>query len=95
MIGIFIGIYVLFALPVWRMLSGHFAWSFMWSHQTVPDGSDWFGGTLCGGIAAAVWPVVAVWWMMSKHVPKIGAEREGELQKARKRIRQLEREAGL
>lgn len=86
--------YGLAVLVLIRPLAGMFAWRMYTRHSYHhggPDGLQWFGALLIAICLAAVWPLL-LGWQLAEYLPKLGAEREHELQVARERIRELEEE---
>lgn len=63
-----------------RMFAGHLAWRWAkdWNYKK-PDGGQWLGASVFGGLAGVAWPLYAVvYWTIkvaNNIVPVIGAER--------------------
>lgn len=91
-----LGVYALPGLITGRLIAGHLAWSWKASHWYSreldgPNGEQWFGAILVGCLTAVIWPV-----MLVGLVPwRVGAERQAELDKRERKLREAERELGL
>jgi hypothetical protein len=95
--------YALVVLVPLRPVAGHFAWRFHRAEQEKysfardrrwPTGEQWFGAFLLAGLLLSLWPLTGVVWLSGRRLPSLGAEREAELDRLRKRNRELERELG-
>jgi len=101
--------YPLVALLLVRPLAGHFAWRFYlternWRYCSMcmnkarlgsPNGEQWFGAFCLACLVSVLWPGALVWATQGAKGLKLGAERQAELDRLRKRNEQLERELGV
>ena len=107
MLPVVIALYAVCAVICARMIAGPHAWT--WKSQSVdrPELLDWLTGWLLGIAGGLVWPVFLLRAGVTRlPLPAAGAEREGrrqlsererqkEIEAAKERLAELERETGL
>jgi hypothetical protein len=94
---------------VWRRLTWRFAYRFLKSENShfpelrveAPDGFLWAAGILCGAFYAIIWPLWIVTWYVpgasaqSMFVPPPSEKRALKEEGLKRRIAELEKEAGI
>ena len=100
-------VYAVAALISARLLAGHLAWKWKSQFDERPALLDWVTGSLLGLAGGLVWPVFLLRAGVTRlSLPGAGAERKGraqlrerdrqrEIEAAKKRLAELERETGL
>jgi hypothetical protein len=62
---------------------------------TEPKPSDWISGGITAAFLCAFWPLIIAWHIAGKRLPKIGLEKQNELQKEIEARKQRDKELGL
>lgn len=61
----------------------------------TPDIDHWIAGYVCALCICIFWPLLGYVMLTEKYLPKMGAEKQAELERREKAIREAERELGM
>ncbi len=98
LLAVIFTIYGIIGLLGVRPIAGHFAWTFVengYRARDYPNTEQWFGATCIAVAICALWPLGLLWLVAGSKMPKLGMEREIEIENNKRRIEELERELKL
>jgi hypothetical protein len=97
--------YIIASLLTMRPLTGHLAWvcyeyskseyEYTYRGVTEPKPSNWIAGGIFAVALCAFWPLIITWQIAGRVLPKIGLEKQHELQKEIEARKERDKELGL